>query len=161
MDQLNKVIKDAKLGQEGALGEIEAVQRWIQEGRTVEVMSEAQNQVGPDGKPIKNPDYRVDGKIAEVKSRSGPLDDRWVKDQISKANKQVQKSGTGEQGSVELQLRGEEAGRATVGDVERQVKGAFNDSRGGNLDRVVVLKDGVKLGEWVRQPDGQVVRVFP
>ncbi|HWU88160.1 MAG TPA: hypothetical protein VN253_12825, partial [Kofleriaceae bacterium] len=161
LSQFEKVIHDAKLGTEGALGEIEAVKRWIEEGHTVEVLTEVQNQKGPDGSPIKNPDYRVDGKITEIKSRSEALDDRWVKDQIAKANKQVKKSGTDEQGTAELQLRGEEAGRATLDEVEAQVKGAFTESRGSRLDGVVVWKDGVKLGEWVRQADGKVVRVFP
>src|SRR5436305_5392602 len=94
--------RSGRAGQDGALGELEAIRRWINEGKTVEALEQAQNQVGPDGKPVKNPDYRVDGKIVEIKSRSSELDARWIKDQIRKANDQVKRSGTDEQGNVEL-----------------------------------------------------------
>jgi hypothetical protein len=60
-----------------------------------------------------------------------------------------------------LQLRGEDASRASFDAIEQQVKAAFNDSRGGRLDSVTVFKDGVKIGEWRRMPDGSVKRVFP
>jgi hypothetical protein len=97
----------------------------------------------------------------EVKSRSSELDGRWIKDQIRKASDQVKQSGADEQGAVELQLRGDDAARAPFDAIERQVKAAFNDARGTRLNRVTVFKDGVKVGEWRRLPDGSVERVFP
>lgn len=153
---------DAGLGQSGALGELEAVNRWLSEGREVVVNKEEQNEKAPNGNPRKNPDYLVDGVLTEVKSRSEELDDRWVKREITKANKQMKDSGSeGAKGAVELQLRGEDAGRATMEQVERQVKGNFNSNVGRSLERVSVYKDGVLFGEWTRGSDGTVQRTFP
>ena len=69
-----------------------------------------------------------------------------VKDEIKGAGDQISNSGTGENGEVHLQLRGEEAGRATIEEVDRQVKGAFNETRGTSLERVTVLKNGMAPG---------------
>ena len=49
-----------------------------------------------------------------------------MKENITKANKQIKNSGLSEQGEAELQLRGPEAEHATLAQVERQVKGNFS-----------------------------------
>lgn len=161
MAVFDKLVEQARAGQAGSLGELEAIQRWLDNGRTVEVLSEHQNQLTAGGKPRTNPDYRVDGKLREVKSRSDALDNEWVKENITKANKQIKNSGLSEQGEAELQLRGPEAEHATLAQVERQVKGNFSTQFGRHLRRVAVYKNGVLFGEWERLPDGTILRTFP
>jgi len=71
---LDGVVREAKAGEAGKLGELEALRRWVGDGRTVEVLPEQQNAIDPaSGKPMKNPDYRVDGSIIEIKSRRTPF----------------------------------------------------------------------------------------
>src|SRR6185503_19211428 len=98
MAVFDKLVQQAKAGQAGSLGELEAIQRWIDNGSTVDVLSEHQNQLNASGKTRTNPDYRVDGKLREVKSRSDALDNEWVKENVTKANKQIKNSGLDEQG---------------------------------------------------------------
>jgi hypothetical protein len=161
MAVFDKLVGQAKDGQTGSLGELEAIQRWLDDGRTVEVLPEHQNQLNAGGKPRTNPDYRVDGKLREIKSRSNTLDDDWVKENITKANKQIKNSGLPEQGEAELQLRGPEAEHTTLAQVERQVKGNFSTQFGRHLRRVAVYKNGVLFAEWERLPDGTIQRTFP
>jgi hypothetical protein len=161
MAVFDKLVGQAKAGQTGSLGELEAIQRWLDDGRTVEVLPEHQNQLNAGGKPRTNPDYRVDGKLREIKSRSNTLDDDWVKENITKANKQIKNSGLPEQGEAELQLRGPEAEHTTLAQVERQVKGNFSTQFGRHLRRVAVYKNGVLFAEWERLPDGTIQRTFP
>jgi hypothetical protein len=153
MDVLDGVMRRARSGDPGALGEMEAVQRWLAEGKTVEVNPEHQNA------GVTNPDYRVNGKTTEIKSRADAPSKRWLKDRIHEAGEQLEGSITKETGDVELQLRGEDA-RMPFSDVERQVKGGFNASRGLHVDRVAVYQDGVLVGEWIRTPSG-VQRTYP
>ncbi len=152
---LEKMLREAEAGDPGAMGELEAIERWLAEGREVEVLPERQNA------GVKNPDYRVDGEVVEVKSRTESLSKRWIKDQIRSANQQVEQSGLGEQGAVELQLREQAAESATLEGVERQVRGQFNENRSGSLNRVSVYRNGELLGEWIRQLDGSVTRTYP
>jgi hypothetical protein len=155
MDVLDQTVSKAKAGQDGSLGELEAIQRWLDEGATVEVLPEVQNS------GLKNPDYRVNGKIREVKSRSTPLaDSDWIKKKIQEANSQVKKSGTGEKGEVELQLRGDDFGDLTVADIENQLRD-FNPGTNRSLDRVAIYRDGQLFAEWIRAADGTVSRIFP
>jgi len=118
----DKLVEQAKAGQARSLGELEAIQRWLDNGSAIEVLPEHQNQLNASGKPRTNPDYRVDGKLREAKPRSDTLDNEWVKETVTKANKQIKNSGLSEQGEAELQLRGPEAEHATLAQVERQVK---------------------------------------
>jgi hypothetical protein len=161
MAVFDKLVEQAKAGQAGSLGELEAIQRWLDNGSAVEVLPEHQNQLNASGKPRTNPDYRVDGKLREVKSRSDTLDNEWVKENVTKANKQIKNSGLSEQGEAELQLRGPEAEHATLAQVERQVKGNFSTQFGRHLRRVAVYKNGVLFAEWERLPDGTILRTFP
>ena len=149
------MLREAEAGDEGAIGELESIERWLRAGRTVEVLPERQNA------GVKNPDYRVDGDIVEIKTRSEPLNNRWIKDNIRSANEQIEGSGTGETGAVELQIRGEAAETATLEGVERQVRGQFTQSRSMSLRRVAVYRNGELLGEWIRNPDGSITRTFP
>ena len=151
---LEKMLREAEAGDEGALGELQAIERWLSEGTHVEALPEHQNS----GR--KNPDYRVNGEIVEVKTRNEPITDRYIKDQITKANKQVKKSGLDDTGAVEIQLNGE-AAAGELAAVEAQVHSNFNEARGTSLHRVSVFKDGVLFGEWIRTSDGTVTRTFP
>jgi hypothetical protein len=162
MDLWENTLRKAKanVGDHGALGEIEAVARWIDEGRLVEVLPERQNA------GVTNPDYRVDGHLREVKTRSRALGKRWIKDEIADANTQFAGSGlvdpaTGlpETGTAELQLRGE-VEDATLESVERQIRGAMT-GRNRSVERVRVLHNNHLLGEWARLPDGTIQRIFP
>lgn len=162
MDLWENTLRKAKanIGDHGAIGEIEAVARWIDEGRLVEVLPERQNA------GVTNPDYRVDGRLREVKTRSRALGKRWIKDEIADANTQFADSGlidagTGlpETGTAELQLRGEVEDASLEG-VERQVRGAMT-GRNRSVERVRVLHNNHLLGEWARLPDGSIQRVFP
>jgi hypothetical protein len=153
-DTLRKVTRDASDGQSGAVGEIDAMERWTSAGKKVEVNGEEQNS------GHKNPDYRVDGVLTEVKTRTEALDDRWVKDQIGKSNNQMKKSPTGEAGAAELQLKGNDA-NVDISIVERQVRSNFNDKRGSGLNRVTVVSGGQVVGEWERDSGGTVRRIFP
>jgi len=155
MEVFDKLIAKAKAGQDGSLGELEAIRRWLREGKKVEVMPEHQNA------GVKNPDYRVDGELLEVKSRSKEVNNRWFKDEIGDANEQLKLSGLDETGAAELQLRGEKATAATFEQVERQVLGKFKSEMSRSLHRVTVYKDGALFAEWRRNPDGTVVRIFP
>lgn len=165
MARLDHTAKDAAAGDPGALGELEAIRRWVSEGRRVEVPQELQNVRNPDGTTRKNPDYLVDGQLTEVKSRSERMSKRWIKDRISESSAQFKQSESGNPGNLELQLRGEEAG-ASLADIDQQIRGAFTADRGTGLDRVTVYHDGVKISEWVRErsPDGgpgTTRQVFP
>jgi hypothetical protein len=156
----DKLVGQAKAGQAGSLGELEAIQRWIDNGSVIEVLPEYQNQLNASGRPRTNPDYRVDGKLREVKSRSDALDNEWVKENVTKANKQIKNSGLNEHGEVELQLRGPEAEYATLAQIERQVKGNFSTQFGRHLHRVAVYKNGVLFAEWERVADA-ILRTVP
>jgi hypothetical protein len=158
---ITKVAHDAKLGRAGSLGELEAIQRWLDKGSRVEALPENQNALLPDGTTKKNPDYRVDGVITEVKVREGALNEKWIKEQINNANTQVKRSGHDENGSVELLLTTKDNGKVSLEDVDRQVKANFNNSRSSRLTRVSVFKDGVLFSEWHRVENGNVIRVYP
>lgn len=156
VERLDKVRSDAEDGDPGALGELRALERWASEGRRIEVLEEVQNA----GR--KNPDYRVEGQITEVKTRNEPLNDRYIKDQITAANKQVSRSGLegSDAGAVEIQLDGA-AAETPFAIIERQVLGNFNAGRGRSLTRVSVFRNGELAGEWARAEDGSVSRRFP
>ena len=151
---LNKMFKEALDGDDGALGELEAIERWLKDGKKVEALPEAQNA------GVKNPDYRVNGEIIEVKSRKVALNKRYIKDQIRKANKQIEESGTGETGALEIQLRGE-GGKASLDAIQQQVNGQFTADRSTLLSRVSVYRDGQLAGSWIRQADGTITRALP
>ena len=137
---LSKVLRDAEAGSPGAIGEIEAMERWNREGKTVEALPEHQNVAAPSGKPRKNPDFRVGGELTELKTRDKPLTEAYIKQEIKSANAQIKDSGldvnkprvgggTGPQGRTEIQLKGEAALEAirdpqgTLALVENAVRG--------------------------------------
>jgi hypothetical protein len=168
MATLEKVVRDAKSGQGGALGELEAVKRWISLGKRVEVLPETQNEELPTGEPRTNPDYRVDGVVTEIKTRTKKFPDPgkggkrsrdWIKREISEANKQIRNSKLTEQGQIELQLRGDADMPLT--EIEQNVRGNFNSEYGKSLQRVAVYREGQLVGEWRRNADGTVTRTFP
>ncbi|WLQ14474.1 hypothetical protein O5O45_00800 [Hahella aquimaris] len=157
---LEKMLQEAGNEDPGATGELEAIERWISSNKTVVVLKETQNQV-INTTPVKNPDYRVDNEITEIKTRDEALNDRYIKDQISKANKQIKASGLNETGAVEIQLRGEAAKDVDLEDIERQVKGNFNSNRASSLHRVSVYSNNNLIAEWTRQSDKTVTRKYP
>lgn len=154
MKQLDKVLADARRGESGAIGELSAVERWLDEGKTVEVLTEVQQQ------GLRNPDYRVSGRLTEVKTRVKPLSQTYVKDEIKAANNQVKNSKHGEVGEVQIQLDGD-AATDDFASIEAQVRAQFHVGCSRSLDRVTILQDGIRVGEWVRGPDGAVTRAFP
>jgi hypothetical protein len=168
MNILEKIVRDARSGQDGALGELEAVKRWISLGKRVEVLREAQNEELPTGEYRTNPDYRVDGIVTEIKTRTKRFPDpgqggkrgrEWIKREISEANKQIRNSKLPERGQVELQLRGE--AEMSLNEIEQNVRGNFNSEHGKSLRRVAIYRTGKLVGEWLRNADGAVVRSFP
>jgi hypothetical protein len=89
-------------------------------------------------KGVTNPDYRVDGKLREVKSRDLPgAEKRWFRDQINDAGTQLKESTNSERGDVELQLRGDDAA-VSFEQVEREVRRNFNANRGSRSGRALV-----------------------
>jgi Domain of unknown function (DUF4157) len=154
--RLDKLQAEAEAGDPGAIGELNALERWVAEGKRVEILEEVQNA----GR--KNPDYRVDGEITEVKTRNDALSKRYIKDRIREANEQVRESGLegNEAGSLEIQLEGD-AAEAPLATIEQQVRGQFTPDRALNLRRIAVYQNGALAGEWIRLPDGSIRRIFP
>jgi hypothetical protein len=170
LDKLAKRILGGGTEGDGALGELEVIERWLRNGirgEEIEVL-EPSNVRGQT-----TPDCRVKGVLTEIKSRELALDDRWVSDSIRRADEQMLKSGLdahhpmigvrgqGPQGQVEIQLRGEAARTASLDTVEAQVRARFNPEKGPNLRRVAVYGDGQLIGEWVRTAANAILRVFP
>ena len=81
---LNKIERDALYVDRGARGELDAMDRWLDEGKDVEALPEIPNAG-------TNPDFLVDGVLTEVKTTASPP----VKDTFNKllryANKQIKK----------------------------------------------------------------------
>lgn len=170
LDKLAARIGGGGADGEGALGELEAFERWLSngvKGEDIEVME-------PSNVPRqKTPDCRSKGVLTEIKTRNLPLNERWAADAVHEANNQIRWSGLdanrpmvgvggqGPQGQVELQLRGEAARTATVDVVEAQVLKRFNAVEGPNLRRVAVYGNGQLIGEWVRTAANAIVRTLP
>jgi len=157
---LTRLIKDATEGppksRVGAQGELDAIERHAQQGRNVEKLPE--RNIPNQG----DPDLLVDGELVEVKTREEQLDDRWVKDMIGKANKQIKTSRYGDnpQGSVELQLKDQpESDGQLMQRAEAQVKNQFRADRSRSLTAVRIFNDGNLLAEWIRVGE-KIVRVF-
>jgi len=169
---LEELAKRSAKNEEGALGELEAIERWLRngvKGEDIEVLQESnvQNQ--------KSPDCRVRGELTEIKTRDLALDHRCATDAIARANKQIRYSGLdanhpmtgiggrGPQGQVELQLRGDAARSGTVDLIEAQVREAFHSGPKGSLHlrRVAVYADGQLIAEWVRTVTNEIIRTFP
>ncbi len=137
----------------GAQGELDAIERLLQEGRNVEKLPER----GVRGQT--DPDLLVDGELREIKTRAEPLDEEWVKRMIDKSNKQIKSSGYGEapKGSVDLQLRGQvESDEQLLHKAEEQVRRQFKVDRSRSLTAVRIYHDGRLLGEWSRVGDSVV-----
>jgi len=167
---LDELAQRSAKNQEGALGEVEAIERWLRngiKGEDIEVLKES------NVREQTTPDCRVRGELTEIKTRDLALDRRWISDGVRRADVQMRNSGLdadrpmigsggrGPQGQVELQLRGEAARTATVDVVEAQVRARFNPQNGTNLRRVAVYGDGRLIGEWVRTAANAIMRTFP
>jgi hypothetical protein len=161
--RIDAIAHNAKLGQSGALGELDALRRWIAEGRTVEIRKEIENETLPSGDTRKNPDFLVDGAWTELKTRADEVvNAKWIKKQISKANGQIKYSDPNpahiKPGDVELQLYGPDAGMP-IEDMERAIRGELN-GQNTNVRRVAIYRENVLVGEWVRV-GSSIVRRFP
>jgi hypothetical protein len=152
---LEDKLKDARNGNEGALGELEAIQRWLAEGRTVQMLPTVENQAGR-----RNPDFLVDGRVVEVKTTTADVGDRGIRRDVADVADQIKKAGPDARGAAHLQLHGD-AANASLDNIESQVRRQFNQNRSSRLDEVSVYKDGVLAGQWVRNEDGSVTRRFP
>lgn len=164
---LDTIKRNAELGQPGAIGEVEAMERWVAEGRSVESLPEVQQ--GP-----KNPDFKVDGEITEVKTRNEPLTvgDTYISEKIKYANSQIKKSsqvgpdGGRPQGQIEIQLNSQAAESIRENPnvqsyIESQVHQQFRPNQSRSLKRVAVYVDGKLYGEWVRTAGNDIVKTFP
>jgi hypothetical protein len=168
----DELAKRAAKNEEGALGELEAIERWLRQGikgEEIEVLepSNVRSQTTPD--------CRVRGELTEIKTRDLAVGDRWATDAVARANEQLRDSGLdtnrpmvgvggrGPQGQVELQLRGNAARTATVDSIEAQVRGSFHSGPKGspNVRRVAVYGDGRLIAEWVRTAANAIIRTFP
>jgi hypothetical protein len=161
LDQLAKRIGGGGAEGEGALGELEAIERWLGNGVKGEdiEMLEPSNTQGQ-----KTPDFRVRGELTEIKTRNLALDHRWATDSVARANAQIRDSGLdASQGQVELQLRGEAARTGTVDVIEAQVREAFHTGPKGSpyIRRVAVYADERLIAEWVRTAAGAIIRTLP
>jgi hypothetical protein len=152
--QQEAMSKNAK-SRVGAQGELDAIERLAQEGKSVEKLSE-QNVTGQ-----KEPDLRVDGKLREIKTRVEELDDKWVKKQIEDANRQFRDSKHEDPyGSVDLQLKDQVATDSQLLEkAERQVRGQFKTDRSTSVTEVRLYNDGRMIGEWSRVGD-KIIRTF-
>jgi hypothetical protein len=154
----------------GAMGELEALERMLNEGVKGEEI-EVLEQSRAFGQ--KSPDFRVRGELVEVKTRELPLSKRYFSDEVGYANAQFKDCGLdagrpmvgtntlGPQGHLEFQLRGEAARTATFDLVERQVLKGFTPAANTSVRRVSVYAEGRLLGEWIRTAANTIQRTSP
>lgn len=144
----------------GALAEKEAIDHYTGQGKNIEKLPDQ----GP-GNPNqgsgnqKRPDFRVDGELIEVKGRQEPLNDRWVRDSLRDANKQIGGMGPDARGTVELRMRSQIAPNVElVAEAERQIHAQLRGGGQSHVAGVRLYSDGTLIGEWVRGESG-VVRI--
>lgn len=144
-------------GEHGALAELESLNHHAEQGRNIEVLP----MEGPGGLP--QPDFRVDGKLVEVKARIEPLNDRWAREAIRHADKQIGGSELeiNPRGTVELRLRNQvDTDAALLEKAEAQVQTELRPGNRPSVEGVQLYRDGRLLGEWV-QGEGGAIRTFP
>lgn len=152
--RLDKLLEDIDSGDlvrmRSARAELNAIKRAQANGSTVELMPE----LGPSG--VRNPDFRIDGKLADAKSVTNTTN--GIKKAVADVNDQIKNSSfPNELGEAIIELSGD---TVDFGDLNRQVRRNFNPNRGGNLDTVSIVDNaGNLIGQWVRQADGSVVQV--
>jgi len=168
LDQLKARILSST--DEGALGELEAVERWLQQGIKGE---EIELQEASTVRGQKTPDFRVKGELVEIKTRDAALSKDYIRDRVGDANSQMKESRLdagrqmvgvnrfGPQGQLEIQLRGEAARTGALDQIETQVRESFGATKSTSLRRVAVFGDGRLIGEWVRTAANTIVRTFP
>jgi hypothetical protein len=168
LDQLKKRIAEAK--DDGPLGELEAVARWIKRGVKGDEIEVLERSTVKDQTSV---DFRVRGELTEIKTREIALSNRYVGDAVRDANLQMKNcgldagrpmvgvGGTGPQGQVEIQLRGGVARSVVVDALEAQVRSKFSPAFGTSLRRVAVYGDDGLIAEWIRTATNEVVRTFP
>jgi hypothetical protein len=173
---LEDIATRAKNGQEGALGEIAALERKVLgQSEEVELLFEVPS--GGSGrdlrfknKPRKNPDFRVSGQdgILEIKTaRDVPKDwGKWLKSHISGANTQIKRSGLvrGKPGSAEFQLYDDAATNftsATPAEIHTWITREFRSDQMTNLRRVAIYTNGNLFVEYTRLADNSIAKTFP
>ena len=169
--KLDAIIELAAKGKGGAIGELKAIERWVGEGKTVELIPETST---------RSPDFRVDGKLTEVKTSERTPSDKafgeseaastFIRDRIKDVNHQIKKSEfVGEKGEAVIQLE-DGATRVMTDDgpvdlpldvIEGGVLSQFRPDRSTHLDTVSVYKDGELSGQWQRMDDGSIERSHP
>jgi hypothetical protein len=156
---LNKIERDALYGDDhGARGEIDAMSRWIDEGKEVEALPEIPNAG-------TNPDFLVDGVLTEVKTTALPPVKGTFNKLLRDANKQIKKRAAASAhahlatGEVEIQFV-EQGGRPLrFEDAEAELLREFLPDQFRSLLRVKLYVHGTLLGTWRRGPDGSIVSV--
>lgn len=160
-EAFESTIRDASQGQEGALGELDAIQRWLDEGRQVEIPAKVENATLKNGNTKTNPDYVVDGRVIELKTRSsrgGGNAGTWIKNKLKEANSQIKNiSDSPPTGSAVLQFHEE---GLSVAQVSEAVTENFRANQLRQLTEVTIYNNGELLGRWIRT-DAGIERAFP
>ena len=142
----------------GHIGELEAMERWVGEGRSVRAIAEVE-----DGGA--NPDFLVDGEYIEIKTTSRPLSENWLSNKLSHANAKARDQAIRETQQdlsviLEVQLTGD-AARASLADVEPVVLSQFIETTNRGVGGLRLFSEGEQLAEWLRDSGGRITRTFP
>lgn len=180
-DRLQDIVKEAKLGQVGAQGEIVFLERKVAHGHLVELLPDDKHLPSKRDrrftkKPAKKfgrkfPDFRLLNagtgvrEIIEVKT-SDQSPRQWhtfMRGHINQANRQVKRSSLqkGKPGAVEIQLYDQAASdfvSLSTEQIERLIKRSFNSTRATSLARVSVYINGRLFVETRRDELGHVYR---
>jgi hypothetical protein len=153
---LNKIERDALYGDDhGARGEIDAMSRWLDEGKEVEALPEIQNAG-------KNPDFLVDGVLTEVKTTALLPVKRTFNDLLRDANRQFKRRAAASAyahlatGDVEIQFVEQAGRRLRFEDVQAELLREFLPTQFRQISGVKIYVEGRLLGHWQRSSGGDI-----
>ncbi len=155
---LNKIERDALGGQLGAQGELDAMTRWLDEGKAVEALPEIQNAG-------TNPDFLVDAVLTEVKTTKSEPIKKTFNRLLYDANKQMGKraGATNDSrfasGELEIQFVQQDGRPVRFEDVQAELLREFLPDQFRSLSSVKIYVHGTLLGHWRRSPEGSIVNV--
>jgi hypothetical protein len=186
-DLIDELVKKAKTGDHGAMGELAALERKVlQNGDDLSLLREvdgadkrftqegAKSRGNTSGKKQARttPDYRTKGsnpELVDVKTAVDPPSSwkNWLQKQIKSVNRQLKNSRlrSGNPGGADLQLFKDAAENmkliksADPKVIEDIVIGAMK-GRNTSLTRVTIFADGNKLFEFVRDASGAITRTI-
>lgn len=177
--KLNDLAKEVKQGQVGAKGEVTFVERQIFGfGRQVEIIPDSaqENVKIPDYAVIQNREGTIEPEVTEIKTTVKTTNvsasagwDKWIKNKIKQANKQIKSSGLtyGIPGSLEMQLYENatsdfaEILRSDPARVESWIQREFRPNQMSSLRCVAIYGNGELLLEFTRTLDNQIVKTYP